>query len=66
MYLVYKNHRKTNHAFPTYDQARAWVRKQIRKLYPAWNELDNYFSAKGKATNPLSIKDYGYTIKSVN
>lgn len=32
MYFVKKNGRKTNKTFTTYEAARQWIRKQIRKL----------------------------------
>lgn len=58
MYIVFKNKRPAgNKKFASYEQARQWVRKLIRRKY---NQAIDYFWT----SNPM-IGDYNYTIKRV-
>lgn len=52
MYLVKRNGKKTKHTFETYEQARQYIRKQLRKLetYRVAGQPDCY------------MDDYGFTI----
>lgn len=52
MYLVKKHNRKTNQTFDTYEQARQWIRKQLRKI--------ESFRLSGQPDCFMS--DFGYTI----
>jgi hypothetical protein len=56
MYIVFKNNRPAgNKKFTSYEQARQWVRKQIRKKFT--NKLDFFWTS-----NPM-IGDYFYSIR---
>jgi hypothetical protein len=59
MYQLIKNGKKTKLTFDTYEQARQYARKQARKheLWP----FDRLYGA----SNPHSIKDYGFNIQHV-
>jgi hypothetical protein len=56
MYQVFKNSRKTKHTFETYEAARQWVRKQLRKLIAY-----RYFGQPD-----ASMSEYGFQIRKFN
>jgi hypothetical protein len=59
-YKVLKNGRKaTNQEFTTYERARQWVRKQLRKATP-WRYL------RQPDLGMFGMSSHGYTIKAVS
>ena len=58
MFIVFKSGRPAgNLKFATYEAARSYARKLIRKKFPTWNFLDD-------KTNP-AITAWGYEVKRV-
>ena len=59
MYVIFKNNKRASRkVFPSYELARQYVRKLIRKHDEAENVFWRLFT-----TNP-PIGEYGYTIKA--
>lgn len=60
MYILYKDGKRTfkNYTFPTYDSARVFVRKLLRKRDPWASKTLWYYS------NP-NLGTFGYSIKKV-
>jgi hypothetical protein len=55
MYLVFKGQRPAgNQKFTTYEQARAYARKLVRRFLDGWTETSN-----------PPIGAFGYTVKRV-
>ncbi len=62
MYIVFKNSRPAgNKKFSTYETARQWVRKHIRKT---GQRASNFFGDVCWTSNPM-IGDFGYSIRKV-
>ena len=55
--MVFKNNRPAgNLKFATYDAARNYARKLVRKKFPYWNVFSE---------SPPALSDFGYSVKRV-
>ena len=64
MYKVLKHNKKTvRRVFPTYEQARQYVRKMIRKKYK--DTLEYFFDYSAFKHRTPTLSDHGYSISKV-
>jgi len=64
MYKVLKYNKKTvRRVFPTYEEARHYVRKLIRKKYQG--TVAYFMDTSAREHRTPSLSDYGYSISKV-
>ena len=64
MYKVLKNNKKTvRRVFHTYEEARHYVRKLIRKKYQS--TIEYWLDHSAEKYRTPSLRDYGYSITKV-
>lgn len=66
MYRIYKNNRSvfTNKTFASYEAARLFLRKYIRKNKVDWKTSEFHSLTMGDVYRTPSISIFGYSIKN--